>query len=137
MLEDRHRERRVEARRRERQARGVGRGQLRGDALLAHRAAGVTQPRLQQVDADEVHAARLQRREDQLRGAGAAADVEDALAGLRQQRVLQERGEARVPPAIAQVLERERRERVDVAGHQSSDAHSPGTIGRVRGRRPR
>ena len=85
------------------------------------------------------HAARLQRRQDQLRGAGAAADVEDAFAGLRHQRVLQERGEAGVPPAIAQVLERERRQRVDAcrSAHQSSDAHSPGTIGRVRGRRPR
>ena len=66
-----------------------------------------------------------------------ARAVEDALTGLRQQRLLQERGEARVPPTVAEVLQRERGEGVDLAGHQSSAAHSPGTIGRVRGRRPR
>ena len=137
VLQHGHREGGVEARRRERQPRGVGGGELRGDRLRAHRVARVAEPGVDQVDADEVDAARLQRRQDQLRGAGAAADVEHALAGPRQQRVLEERGEAGIPPAIAEVLERERRQGVDVARHQSSDAHSPGTIGRVRGRRPR
>jgi hypothetical protein len=117
VLEDGHRESGVEGRWRERQARGVRSGKLRRHALLAHRPARVAETRRHQIDADEVDTAWLQRRQDQLRRPGTAADVEHALARLGHQRFLQERGEAGIPPAVAQVFERERRERVDVAGH--------------------
>jgi hypothetical protein len=45
-----------------------------------------------------------------------APDVENAVAGTRLECVLQELCERRVPPSIAEVLERRRRERVNFPG---------------------
>ena len=59
---------------------------------------------------DEIHAEQLDLREPHARqadlgDAGAAADVEDALAGSRAQRLHEKLGERVGPPLLAEVLE--------------------------------
>ena len=115
VLKDRHAERRVEGPIGERHMAGVG-GAERGAQVVAVGGAFGDDGALDQpVDADQGDLRDAQPRQPQLDAAGAAADIEDTVAGARAQPLDQERGERLVPPVVAYVFERRGGQRVERA----------------------
>ena len=115
VLEDGDAERRVERRVGKRQMAGVGGAERGAQVVAAGRALGDDGALHEPVDADQRDLRDAEPRQPQLDAAGAAADVEDAVAGAGAQPLDQERGEGLVPPVVANVLERCGSQRIERA----------------------
>ena len=78
-----------------------------------------------EIDAEQLDLRQPHARQADLGDAGAAADVEDALAGSRAQRLHQELGERVGPPLLAKVLEGGRGQCVELSTHFLDRGASP------------
>ena len=115
VLENGDAEGRVERRVGEREMAGVGSAERGAQVVAVGRALGDDGALHQPVDADQRNLRHAEARQPQLDAAGAAADVENAIAGTGAQPFDQERGERLVPPVVAYVFERCRSQRIERA----------------------